>query len=354
MTIQSWANAGLGITPKLDSLLAGGAINDSALMAMRAPRDVPTPLWNLSSTSERRAMIESLPMMAASAVALPVGGQAAIDIGALMRAATSGIGPYAGIFLRASVLSLPLMLSGDTPQPAQQDIKFGDLTLRLTAPRAGAEIGAAGTRAEFRVDKPGWIHFGEGSRRLDVPVSVSNGQLRFNTGALEGAYGRPLPDAISAMAARPTGVPGALQTTPAGIKSAMAGAPDPCRNLPGERHHIIPAEIMGSHSAFLTRVGFKLDQSANMIKLPRDGQQRSDMQSLCQETRPVHSGRHPADYGRAIGERLREIESRNLSAADSRVAINRLMSEIRQVMVSGNYAKVNDPNLVQFIRSLKL
>ncbi len=208
MTIQAWNNAGAGSALSLGGQLATNSLNDSNLMTMRAPLEVPTPLWNLSSASERRAMVEALPMMAAGAAAAfpteaSVTGQAAIDLGALMRAATAGIGPYAGIFLRAGVISLPLMLSGDTPQPAQQDIKFGDLTLRLTAPRAGAEIGAAGTRAEFRVDKPGWIHFGEGTRRLDVPVTVSGGQLRFDTRALEGAYGRPLPEAISQMA-RPT------------------------------------------------------------------------------------------------------------------------------------------------------
>jgi hypothetical protein len=333
---------------------------DGALMLMDAPRELPTILWNLSNAEERRQMLESGGVVGSSGGAILMQANsvatdsASIDLAALMRAAVQGVGPYAAIIARAGVLSLPLMLSGDTPQPQAQDIKFGDLTLRLTAPRHGEEIGAAGTRAEFLVDKPGWFHFGSGNRKLDVPVTVNNGQLQFDLGALEAAYGKQIPTGILQMAARPAGVPTALQTTASGITTAMAGAPDPCGNLPGQRHHILPAEIMSANQQFLTRIGFKLDQPANMMKLPANQSQRNNMAEMCGENRPIHSGRHPREYGNAVSEQLRAIEGRGLGASESRELVNRLMSAIRTELSSGGYSSVSDPRLANFIRAIRL
>jgi A nuclease family of the HNH/ENDO VII superfamily with conserved AHH len=338
------------------------------VMTMRAPPDVPTPLWNLSNASERRALLADdgkLPVILAQAgaVAIPAAGSGvgagsvSLDIAAI-RAAASGIGPYAAIIGRLGVLSLPLLLSGDTPQPPAQDLKFGDLTLRLTAPAAFKEVGDPGTRAQFLVDKPGWFHFGSGQTVLNVPVTVQNGQARFDLGALERAYGKPLPPGIVAMAGRPAGVPAALQTTSSGITTAMAGAPDPCRNLPGQRHHIIPAEAMTANQAFLTRIGFVLDQPANMIKLPSNATQRNDMTQMCNETRPIHNGRHPQSYEQAVSEQLQGIESRlnagSITNAEARGLVNELMSKVRAELTTGGYARINDSAVANFIRNLRL
>jgi A nuclease family of the HNH/ENDO VII superfamily with conserved AHH len=340
--------------------------SEQDLMAMRAPLDVPTPLWNLSNAVERRALLggEGMVVLAQSTtVALPAAGagaatgQVSLDIAAI-RAAAAGIGPYAAVIGRLGVLSLPLMLSGDTPRPPAQDLKFGDLTLRITAPAAFTEVGDPGTRAQFLVDKPGWFHFGSGQTALNVPVTVQNGQVQFDLGALQQAYGRPLPEGILAMAGRPAGVPAALQTTSSGIATAMAGAPDPCRNLPGQRHHIIPAEAMTANQAFLTRIGFTLDQPANMIKLPANATQRNDMSQMCGETRPIHNGRHPQSYEQAVSQQLRGIESRlnagTITRAEARSLVNELMSTIRTELTTGGYARINDSAVANFIRNLTL
>lgn len=340
--------------------------SEQNLMAMRAPLDVPTPLWNLSNAVERRALLggdgsASVILAQTAAVALPAGGGAAgqvsLDIAAI-RAAAAGIGPYAAIIGRLGVLSLPLMLSGDTPQRPAQDLKFGDLTLRLTAPAAFKEVGDAGTRAQFLVDKPGWFHFGSGQTALNVPVTVQNGQVQFDLGTLQQAYGRPLPEGIVAMAGRPAGVPAALQTTQGGAVTAMAGAPDPCRNLPGAAHHIIPASAMAANQAFLTKIGFVLDQPANMMKLPTNSTQQSDMSQMCGETRPIHQGRHPNSYEQAISDKLQGIESRlnagSITQSEARSLVNELMSKVRTEISTGGHLRINDASLSHFIRNLRL
>ena len=135
-----------------------------------------------------------------------------------------------------------------------------------------------------------------------------DGTLNADWAALEEAYGRPLPDSILPTA-RPAGLdryPN-LQTTRAGVAAAMADSDDPCRHLPGEDHHILPAGVMRPNQAFLNSIGFRLDSPENLIRLPADDRQRDVMSEMCGESRSTHRGRHPKAYENAIDRHLQQI-----------------------------------------------
>lgn len=348
--------------PKLGGALSG--VSDQT--NQKAPAGVSSVLWELSSPAERADLLKAnagltpaqtgVAMAGVATAALPQAGAVSIDLAALLGAAR-GIGPYVAIFARFGVMAMPLMLSGDTPKPPAQEIKMGDISLVVTAPAAFKKIGDQGTTAQFFVDKPGLIHFGSGKRKLDVPVTVQNGQISFDIGALQRAYGKQLPPGILAMAARPAGVPAALQTNPTTLRTAMAGAPDPCRNASGPQHHIIPAELMTRHQSFFTKINFTLDQPANIIRLPGNRDQRQEMKDLCGQWRPLHAGRHTRDYGNAISEKLTNIERRlnssQINQVQARNEVGRLMSEIRAELSISRHALVNDVSVSNFIRSLK-
>lgn len=133
-------------------------------------------------------------------------------------------------------------------------------------------------------------------------------------------------------------------------------APDPCRDMKGQRHHIIPAEAMAGHQKFLAQIGFALDQPANMIRLPSDGKMQQEMKEFCDQKRPIHLGRHPTDYRNAISDKLTQIESRlnsgQINNAQARGEVNRLMGEIRAELSSSRHGFVNDASVIRFIRSL--
>lgn len=347
------------------SSLLGNAAAAPDISTQAAPNGISSILWELSTPAERTQLLAQLTPATAQAgvvmtgvatATLPQAATVSVDIAALLNAAR-GFGPLAATFTRFGVMTMPLMLSGDTPKPPAQETKFGDLTLVMTAPAAFKKIGDPGTTAHFVVDKPGWIHLGSGQTKLAVPVQVQGGKLSFDLTTLQKAYGKALPPGILAMAGRPAGVPAALQTNPSTLAKAMAGAPDPCKNAGGQQHHIIPAELMVKHQQFLTRINFVLDQPANIIRLPGDAPQRSDMEKLCGELRPLHRGRHPDAHKNAISDKLSQIENRmnsgQLSPAQARGEVNRLMSEIRAELSSTRHAMVNDISVANFIRMLK-
>ena len=185
------------------------------------------------------------------------------------------------------------------------------------------------------------------------------GQLVVDLGALAAAYGGPLPGSVLEMARpRPSGVPAQLQTTNTTIATAMANAPDPCKNLPGQRHHMIPASLMTRHQVFLTRVNFTLDQGANLINLPSSGPQQSDMQQQCRQNRPVHNGRTASHYENAVSDKLNQIEGElnalRITPQQAASRVDRLMSLIRSELESGRYTNVNDPNLARAISGMRL
>ncbi len=149
----------------------------------------------------------------ASALTLAPGMAGNATVGALRLAglteAAEAFGIYAGIFSRFSVLTMPLVLSGDAPQPKVQQTKFDDLVLEVSGPspfsKSGTNIGDPGTRAGFAIaiTKPGLFGLPSTSYQyLDVPVTISHGSITFDTVALSKAYGKDLPvslvDAIAA------------------------------------------------------------------------------------------------------------------------------------------------------------
>jgi hypothetical protein len=190
-----------------------------------------------------------------------------------------------------------------------------------------------------------------------VGYSTPQGNMRLDTAALARFYGRQLPDAISQMA-RPANVARPLQTTSAGAAQAMAGAPDPCKFFSGQNHHMIPAASMQSNQGLLTAIGFRLDQPANMIRLPANQSQRSDMAQMCGQNRPVHNGSHGNSYTNAVNEQLGRIQ-RNLNAGSvtpvgARAQVNSLMNQIRDGLSSGRFTSINDPQIAIFIRNIRL
>lgn len=201
----------------------------------------------------------------------------------------------------------------------------------------------------------------DGMFRLSPVIGsgTPDGRLVADLGALERAYGRALPPAILAMARpRPANVAAALQTTSSGIARAMAGAPDPCNQLPGQRHHMIPASLMPTHQTFLTAIGFTLDQGANLINLPSNTTQQNGMAQHCRQNRPIHNGRTASIYERAVSSQLNTIEGElnaglitRQGAADK---VQRLMTLIRRELESGRYANVNDPALSRTIAGWRI
>lgn len=347
--------------PKLGGALSGASDQTN----QKAPAGVSSVLWELSSPAERADLLKAnagltpaqtgVAMAGVATAALPQAGAVSVDLAALLGAAR-GIGPFVAVFARFGVMTMPLMLSGDTPQPRSQATNFGGLTLVVMAPAAFKQIGDPGTRAYFTADTPGRF-WGTNQKVLNVPVSVQNGHINFDLSALQRAYGKQLPPGILAMAGRPAAVPAALQTNQTTLRAAMAGAPDPCRNASGPQHHIIPAELMTRHQSFLTKINFTLDQPANIIRLPGNRDQRQEMKELCGQWRPLHAGRHTRDYGNAISEKLTNIESRlnsgQINQVQARNEVGRLMSEIRAELSTSRHALVNDASVSNFIRSLK-
>lgn len=192
-----------------------------------------------------------------------------------------------------------------------------------------------------------------------VGQGTPDGVLVADLPALARGYGRPLPPGVLAMARpRPAGVPASLQTTASGIATAMANAPDPCNNLPGQRHHMIPASLTPIHQDFLKAIGFTLDQGANLINLPSTASQQAGMAQQCRQNRPIHNGRTAKIYENAVSRQLNTIEGElnagQITRQGAAAKVQRLMSLIRREIESGRYSNVNDPALARTIAEWRI
>lgn len=331
------------------------APTDAELKTMPAPQHVPTVLWKHSSLAERRALLDGqLPpalrqSVLAASVAVPMPGSGSIALPNLPSA-----GKVAVELGRLGVLALPLALSGDTPhvpQPARHQI----------APDLALYVSPDGKQAWFaretERESVGPFRMLPRSERLNVPVQLVNGQAVFDPSRLQDAYGKPLPPHIMP-AARPVGVSNpALQTTSSRTATAMANSPDPCKNAPGQSHHVIPAQLMGKHESLFTKIGFKLDQASNLVRLPRNELHRAEMKSICSEDRAIHNGSH-GRYSEAVSKQLnnieRELEMGRISSHEARAKVDVLCRELSSALRSGNYQSMNDPALARFISQLRV
>lgn len=138
----------------------------------------------------------------------------------------------------------------------------------------------------------------------------------------------------------------------------MAQAPDPCKDLPGQSHHMMPAQLMERHEDFFTQIGFRLDDPANMVRLPRNGAEQTDMAQLCGETRPTHNGSH-GKYSDAVDDKIKGIKEAlddgDITSVEARAKVQMLMNEVRSAISSGRFSgSINDPALAAYIRSLAL
>ena len=202
----------------------------------------------------------SLVMNAQAFAAIPVGsgaGEVALDLVALRTAARGG-GALASIVARGGVWTLPLMLSGDTPQAPRETFALGDATLVVEGPKLG-KVGDPGTRAYFLVDKPGFIHFGSGQEGIGVEATFEGGQVRFDPAALTAALaerGLQAPAGLSELTVTAPGA-GALDgpverrtsstDNPAlGTESVTARRIAGAADQPGrwQAHHVIPFAVI--------------------------------------------------------------------------------------------------------------
>ena len=322
---------------------------------MPAPQHVPTVLWKHSSVAERRALLDGqLPpalrqSALAASVAVPMPGSGSITLPNLPSA-----GRVAVELGRLGVLALPLALSGDTPrgpQPAKHQI----------APDLALYVSPDGKQAWFaretERDSIGPFRMLPRSERLDVPVQLVNGQAVFDPSRLQDAYGKPLPPHVMP-AARPVGVSNPdLQTTSSRTATAMASSPDPCKNAPGQSHHVIPADLMKNNEAFFTKIGFKLDDGKNLLRLPNSAASQANMNAICGEMRSIHSGPH-GRYSNAVDEQIkaieRQLDAQKIDPAQAKAKVEVLINELQGALRSGRYQSMNDPALLQHIRNLRI
>jgi hypothetical protein len=164
---------------------------------------------------------------------------------------------------------------------------------------------------------------------------------------------------------------GPLSATYATTRTAMAKSADPCKNMPGERHHEIPAELMDKHADFLNKIGYSLDyglsranaraphsgEAEALIRLPSSDSERIAMSTIpgCGD-RTIHNGSH-GEYAKAVDEQLGKIETEfragRLDEAGARASVGRLLDGVRNLL-RNRFANMNDPALVQAIRNLAL
>jgi len=282
------------------------------------------------------------------------GGGAALE-------ATEGIGlasrllPLAGT---ATAVGLPLFLRGDTP--VTHDVSVAGF------PELSGEHNSDTNKITIS-QKTGWIS-SETLTTLDVKPGGSGEVLGVN-GQQVGSYdGKTLtlsPAAQGELSERmQRGVPGdeLLSTTGYRTKKAMESATsDPCRNFDGQRHHMIPAQLMDDNQKFLRRIGFSLDDGfrqstgqSNMIRLPRSDPQREAMKAnpSCGD-RAIHNGSHP-DYTNAVNEQIGKIRAKfeqgTISRSEAGAKMNSLMQALQRQLTSGQYTAMNDPRLISAIR----
>jgi hypothetical protein len=351
--IQAHTHSGILDTPGLARALVQLAGGDTG--QLHALLSALNPHLSAADQGHLEREVNALPPLAmtisgatAAAGALPEATPALSRLGQI------GAGMAEGALGAAGRLAGPLgiVLGVITPDNTQQ----------LSAPvapdlRAVWAPGDLSVRFQKRVDGE-W-------RDLGVTGQLDNGAaIRVDTQALETAYGHALPDPpgvplLAPMARRPEGVNNrALQTTSDSARTAMAQAPDPCKNLPGQNHHIVPAQLMKRNEDFFTQIGFRLDDPANMVRLPRDPAEQADMAQLCGETRPTHNGPHDK-YAEAVNEKIdgikEQLEEGKISPAEAQAKVQALMSEIRSAIASGRFGgSLNDAALAAHIRSLGL
>ena len=213
-----------------------------------------------------------------------------------------------------------------------KDIDFANELLSLKA----------GTRIDFRTMEPGALAdliekpwpdaaaIRENSQRLKTDPEMSADRRGHGTGPLSATY--------------------------ATTRTAMANSADACGDMPGQRHHEIPAELMDKHARFLNKIGYSLDYGLSrpnaranptgepeaVIRLPRNAEEQAAMMDAmpgCGK-RTIHNGSHP-EYAKAVDEQLKKIEepfnNGELDRDQARAAVGRLLDGIRNLLQSGRF-----------------
>ena len=161
---------------------------------------------------------------------------------------------------------------------------------------------------------------GVGGASLGVTATIANDGLHFDAGALERAYGKPLPRALAAAIGQAALVVAERRDSSAhpnlstiaerarGLVAAQA------RFRSWQAHHLIPfAEVEALPMAVrlaIARSGWKMDSVENLIVLPAD--------ELTYETEPnfrrlpFHRGPHP-NYNEEVANRLNHLRQAGAS-----------------------------------------
>ena len=214
------------------------------------------------------------------------------------------------------------------PAPVlQTDIAIGD----------GGDLAVRVYGRSFRGPQAGTALFvrGVGGSSLGVTAVVANDGLRFDAGALQRAYGKPLPRVLAvAVPASGNRRAGAtilehranefdknLDTS--GVKARELIAAQ-ARFHPWQAHHLIPfaeiARLPEPAQRAIGNSGWKMDSVENLVALPGDGLAYETVPNV--GVLPYHRGPHPR-YNAEVAERLGHLrrEAVNMSASAIRAEL---------------------------------
>lgn len=287
-------------------------------------------------------------------------------------------------FLRAGARRLGILgaaIEGVEADKARQNRAVGETVQKFGLnPKSGADISAA--RAYVWAKSFGWLNLPAMDRpdqaNHELHAQAIMDYERQHPGTLAAAVGgsyeatKALNDAVASADRRGVGT-GPLSTTYERTSTAMRlSQVDQCKDMPGQRHHEIPAELMEKHADFLNKIGYSLDYGLSrpnaraphsgepeaIIRLPTNEAERAAMSAVpgCGD-RTIHNGSH-SEYAKAVDEQLQKIKDRfnrgQLNREQARAAVGRLLDGTRNLLQSGQFPHVNDAALARAIRNLAL
>ena len=160
---------------------------------------------------------------------------------------------------------------------------------------------------------------GVGGRPLGVTATVASDGLHFDAGALQRAYGKPLPRVLAGAApAAGNGPAGAivLEYRPNRVHPNLSTNSDVARQLvatqarfqPWQAHHLIPfadvRDLPRQAQLAIGNSGWKMDSVENLVVLP--GDELAYASAFNMPRLPLHRGPHP-QYNAEVAQRLTHL-----------------------------------------------
>ena len=199
---------------------------------------------------------------------------------------------------------------------------------------------------------------GIGGPSLGVTATVASEGLHFDAGALQRAYGKPLPRVLAGaapVAGNGTEITIVLHTRYSEVHENLDANSDRARKLiasqarlhPWEAHHLIPfaamAKLPDAAQLAIVRSGWKMDSLENLVVLPGNEIAYRDTTNL--GARPYHRGPHPR-YNAEVEQRLAYLgrEAPTMSDQALRLALRAIESIMFQRLldrVGGYHERVS-------------